>query len=128
MQSIDKSRLAGLFGQLREVFANQRDFLIDLDGKVGDSDLGLTMNKAFAAAADSVSANVKEPLNAPRSAVRSFALNVSEGVVIQKAPAVVGFAIGPSPPAGSPMARPMWWAMSAAISREARVIWLTIVP
>lgn len=62
MQSIDKSRLAGLFGQLREVFANQRDFLIDLDGKVGDSDLGLTMNKAFAAAADSVSANVSDPI------------------------------------------------------------------
>ena len=54
MQHIDKGRLAGLFAALREVFATQRDFLIDLDGKVGDSDLGITMNKAFAAAADSV--------------------------------------------------------------------------
>ena len=46
MQRIDKSQLAGLFARLREVFATQRDFLIDLDGKVGDSDLGITMNKA----------------------------------------------------------------------------------
>ena len=62
MQRIEKSQLAGLFDQLRTVFAAQRDFLIDLDGKVGDSDLGLTMNKAFMAAAASVSANVADPI------------------------------------------------------------------
>ena len=62
MQRIEKSQLAGLFDQLRTVFAAQRDFLIDLDGKVGDSDLGLTMNKAFTAAATSVSANVADPI------------------------------------------------------------------
>ena len=62
MQRIEKSQLAGLFDQLRTVFAAQRDFLIDLDGKVGDSDLGLTMNKAFMAAAASVSANVSDPI------------------------------------------------------------------
>ena len=62
MQRIEKSQLAGLFDQLRTVFAAQRDFLIDLDGKVGDSDLGLTMNKAFTAAAASVSANVADPI------------------------------------------------------------------
>lgn len=62
MQSIDKTRLAGLFEQLRSVFAAQREFLIDLDGKVGDSDLGITMNKAFTAAAVSVSANVGDPI------------------------------------------------------------------
>ncbi|MBS1227416.1 MAG: Dak phosphatase [Proteobacteria bacterium] len=62
MEIISKSDLAGLFGQLREVFAAKRDFLIELDGKVGDSDLGLTMNKAFIAAHDSVSANVADPV------------------------------------------------------------------
>lgn len=62
MQRIEKSQLAGLFEHLRTVFATQRDFLIDLDGKVGDSDLGLTMNKAFMAAAASVSANVADPI------------------------------------------------------------------
>ena len=62
MQSIDKSRLAGMFEGLREVFAQQREFLIDLDGKVGDSDLGITMNKAFAAAAASVAANTDDPI------------------------------------------------------------------
>jgi phosphoenolpyruvate---glycerone phosphotransferase subunit DhaL len=62
MQSIDKPALTGVFAQLREVFAAQRDFLIDLDGKVGDSDLGLTMNKAFVAAAASVAANTADPI------------------------------------------------------------------
>lgn len=52
-------RTSRLFASLRDVFAAQRDFLIDLDGgKVGDSDLGLTMNKAFAAASESVAGNV----------------------------------------------------------------------
>ena len=58
MQSIDKAQLSGLFEQLRLVFAAQRESLIELDGKVGDSDLGLTMNKAFTAAAASVLATV----------------------------------------------------------------------
>lgn len=62
MQRIEKSQLAGLFEQLHRVFAEQREFLIDLDGKVGDSDLGITMNKAFAAAAASVAGNEADPV------------------------------------------------------------------
>ncbi len=57
MDSIGKAELVPLFASLRDVFISQRDYLIDLDGKVGDSDLGLTMNKAFLAAYESVSAN-----------------------------------------------------------------------
>lgn len=62
MDSIGKDELAGLFRQLRDVFAQQRDFLVDLDAKVGDSDLGLTMKKAFSAACESVEANSADPL------------------------------------------------------------------
>ena len=57
METIGKAELPGLFEQLRDTFATQRDFLIELDGKVGDSDLGLTMNKAFQAAYETVAAN-----------------------------------------------------------------------
>ena len=57
MDSIGKAELVPLFASLRDVFISQRDYLIDLDAKVGDSDLGLTMNKAFLAAYGSVSAN-----------------------------------------------------------------------
>jgi phosphoenolpyruvate---glycerone phosphotransferase subunit DhaL len=35
---------------------DRKAFLIELDGQVGDSDLGLTMSKGFAAAAEAVSA------------------------------------------------------------------------
>jgi len=50
-----------LFARLREVMEAKRNFLIELDGKVGDSDLGLTMSKGFAAAAEAV-AGSEEPL------------------------------------------------------------------
>jgi dihydroxyacetone kinase-like protein len=54
---ISKNDLVPLFMGLRDLMLANRDRLIELDGKVGDSDLGLTMCKAFAAAFDSVSAN-----------------------------------------------------------------------
>ena len=62
MDTISRADLAPLFECLRDVFVAQRDFLIDLDGKVGDSDLGLTMNKAFVAAHAAVAANTLDPV------------------------------------------------------------------
>lgn len=62
MDSIAKNDLAGLFARLSETFAAQRSFLIELDGKVGDSDLGITMNKGFNAAWESVKANATDPI------------------------------------------------------------------
>ena len=62
METIARADLVPLFQRLRDVFVAQRDFLIDLDGQVGDSDLGLTMNKAFVAADASVAANTVDPL------------------------------------------------------------------
>ncbi|KKC32326.1 Dak phosphatase [Devosia psychrophila] len=46
--------LIDLFQSWKQLFAEQREFLIALDGQVGDSDLGITMSKAFAAAADAL--------------------------------------------------------------------------
>jgi len=54
MQAISASGLIRLFNVWKGLFADQRDFLIALDGKVGDSDLGITMSKSFAAAAEAV--------------------------------------------------------------------------
>jgi len=56
LQKLDASHLIGLFQSWQQLFAEQREFLIALDGKVGDSDLGITMAKSFAAAADAVAA------------------------------------------------------------------------
>lgn len=50
------SDLIALFTSWKALFAEQREFLIALDGKVGDSDLGITMSKAFAAASEAVDA------------------------------------------------------------------------
>ena len=62
MDAIGKQDLPALFERLRDVFTQQREFLIELDGKVGDSDLGITMKKAFVAAFDSVRANAADPV------------------------------------------------------------------
>ncbi|QJP14751.1 DAK2 domain-containing protein [Starkeya sp. ORNL1] len=54
MDAIGPAEIIRLFEAWRNVFAEQREFLIALDGKVGDSDLGITMSKSFAAAYDAV--------------------------------------------------------------------------
>ena len=56
MDAIRAADLIGLFQSWRDMFAAQREFLIALDGKVGDSDLGITMAKSFAAAFDTATA------------------------------------------------------------------------
>jgi len=56
MNVIKASDLIALFDSWKQLFAEQREFLIALDGKVGDSDLGITMSKAFAAAAEETAA------------------------------------------------------------------------
>lgn len=60
MQTITKTDLPALFVRFRDVMLANRERLIDLDGKVGDSDLGLTMPKAFTAASEAVSANAAD--------------------------------------------------------------------
>jgi dihydroxyacetone kinase-like protein len=54
MDVITASDLIRLFDAWKQLFIDQRDFLISLDGKVGDSDLGITMSKSFTAAAEAV--------------------------------------------------------------------------
>lgn len=56
MDAIRADDLIGLFQSWRDMFAAEREALIALDGKVGDSDLGITMSKSFAAAYDTVAA------------------------------------------------------------------------
>ncbi|SFU10771.1 DAK2 domain-containing protein [Mesorhizobium sp. YR577] len=54
MDKITASDIIRLFDAWKTLFAEEREFLIALDGKVGDSDLGITMSKAFAAAAEAL--------------------------------------------------------------------------
>lgn len=56
MQTLNSAGLIDLFKSWKILFAEQREFLIALDGKVGDSDLGITMSKSFAAAAEALEA------------------------------------------------------------------------
>ena len=54
MKSIQPHLVVGLFDRFADRFNAEREALIALDGKVGDSDLGLTMSKAFSAAREKV--------------------------------------------------------------------------
>ncbi|OJU09374.1 MAG: Dak phosphatase, partial [Caulobacterales bacterium 68-7] len=56
MDRIDRVELTTLFRQLRSLFESQREALIVLDGQFGDSDLGITMSKGFAAASEAMDA------------------------------------------------------------------------
>jgi len=61
MDALTARDVVDLFARLREVMEAKRNFLIELDGKVGDSDLGLTMSKGFAAAAEAVAGSTDPP-------------------------------------------------------------------
>lgn len=52
MGSLDKNDIIKILQNLKQLFNDSKDFLVDLDSKMGDGDLGLTMSKAFTAAHD----------------------------------------------------------------------------
>lgn len=83
MDAIHAADLIKLFEAWRTVFAEQRDFLISLDGKVGDSDLGITMSKAFAAAYDAVAAEEE-------GASISKLLRTAGAIMAKTAPSTMG--------------------------------------
>jgi dihydroxyacetone kinase-like protein len=49
-------QVKALFAALKETMVSNRDYLIELDGVMGDGDLGLTMSNAFTAAAGETAA------------------------------------------------------------------------
>ncbi len=59
MGSLDKNDIIKILQNLKQLFNDSKDFLVDLDSKMGDGDLGLTMSKAFTAAHDEL-LNTKE--------------------------------------------------------------------
>lgn len=83
MNVITASDLINLFDSWKDLFAEQRDFLIALDGKVGDSDLGITMSKAFAAAAEAVHAEEQD-------AGIAKLLRVAGAIMARVAPSTMG--------------------------------------
>lgn len=52
MSALGKDEAIKILQNLKQLFNDNKDFLVDLDGRMGDGDLGLTMSKAFTAAAD----------------------------------------------------------------------------
>lgn len=51
---MDSGRAQKIIERIRQIMAEQKDYLIEIDGRMGDGDLGLTMEKAFTAAADEI--------------------------------------------------------------------------
>ena len=52
MRALGKDDAKKILQNLKQLFSDNKDFLVELDGRMGDGDLGLTMSKAFTAAAD----------------------------------------------------------------------------
>ena len=55
MNTFNTIDIKAIFSNLDKVMADNRDYLIELDAKVGDGDLGLTMTKGFNAAVQAIS-------------------------------------------------------------------------
>ncbi len=62
MDTIASDTLHDLFAHIATLFAENRDYLIDLDSRVGDSDLGITMCKAFDAAKEETARLKGQPI------------------------------------------------------------------
>ena len=56
MQTIPFSQLPALFGAVNEVFQEKKDELGEMDAKLGDGDLGLTMSKGYGALPEAMEA------------------------------------------------------------------------
>lgn len=52
MGSLSKDDIIKIFQNLKRLFNDNRDYLVELDARMGDGDLGLTMSKAFTAVYD----------------------------------------------------------------------------
>lgn len=52
MNALTRDDVIGILKNLKQLFNDNKDYLVELDGKMGDGDLGLTMSKAFTAAYD----------------------------------------------------------------------------
>ena len=82
MQTLDAKSVAYIFPRLADRFEKEREALIELDSKVGDSDLGLTMAKAFRAARDAI-----EALEAPDLATQ---MKTAGAAIAKAAPSTMG--------------------------------------
>ena len=52
MGLLGKDDVLKILQNLKQLFNDNRNFLVELDGRMGDGDLGLTMSKAFTVACD----------------------------------------------------------------------------
>jgi dihydroxyacetone kinase-like protein len=52
MNSLGKDEIIKILQNLNQLFNDNRDYLVELDARMGDGDLGLTMSKAFTAVYD----------------------------------------------------------------------------
>ena len=52
MGSLGKDDILKILQNLKALYNDRKDFLVELDGRMGDGDLGLTMSKGFTAAYD----------------------------------------------------------------------------
>jgi len=59
MQAVGVPEIRTILGTVARIMTEKKDELIRLDGAVGDGDLGLTMEKAFAAARDDAASSTE---------------------------------------------------------------------
>ncbi len=62
MDSLNKDHIIQILSNLKQLFDEQKEALVELDSRMGDGDLGLTMAKAFTAAHDEMAGTEERDL------------------------------------------------------------------
>ena len=86
MSSLSKDDIIKILQNLKQLFNDNRDYLLELDARMGDGDLGLTMSKAFTAVYDELKDTTETDLGK---------LLMKAGMLIAKAaPSTMGTLMG----------------------------------
>ena len=86
MEALEKESILGILLNLKNTMIENRDYLVELDGRMGDGDLGLTMSKGFSAAYDELKETEETDIGM---------ILVKAGMIIAKtAPSTMGTLLG----------------------------------
>jgi len=86
MNSLNSKDIKSIFVALHKVMDEEKDYLINIDAKVGDGDLGITMQKGFKAA--------DEQLQVCDSDDIGFLLSKAGMTIASEAPSTMGTLVG----------------------------------
>ena len=123
MQSIEKEKVVNSIGMISELMKENKKYLIEIDSKLGDGDLGLTMSKAFRAAKKSAEQNSEETIgNILKKAGIAMAMAAPStmGTLMATAFMAAGEELGDAKRIGVPQIQKIFLSMAGAVAARGK--------